>query len=106
MLFLKLYDETEFEGLGIDLGWLIVKEEISVVYDRTWEKSLDDELGALKVYEDLDYTFFDHLDGVHWIPWFEDEGAGLVLYTRSGIDKLVNDKGRDPFSEEIDLLEH
>lgn len=72
MIFFKLNDEAQFQCLGVHLSRFIIEEEIPVVDNWAREEPLDDELGPFKVNEDLNHTFFNHLDSIHGVSRLKD----------------------------------
>jgi hypothetical protein len=106
VILFEFNNEAKFESLGINLGGLIIEEEVAVVYDRPCEQALDDKLGSFEVDKNFHYSLFYHLDCVHRIARLKNEGLSLVLLAGHCVDELIQDQSTNTFSQELDLFEH
>lgn len=89
MRFVKLQNVALLQALGIDLRWFIIQKEVAIVDDTTWVEPLNYKSQPFEVDEDLNKTFFHHLNGVHLISRFENQLTCIILLRSYGIDKLI-----------------
>lgn len=106
MGFVQLKNVALLQALSVYLRRLIVKEEVSVVYDTARIETLDHKPQSLKEYEDFNHPLFNHLDRIHLITRLEDQLAWVVLSAPDSINKFVKDHRWDPFFQEVYLLKH